>query len=202
MFMHVPCWQLPRVQRLLREKGAFDGMLTAPGYWTVLKAAASKAGAGAFEPRGAGRGVIGASLAPRRAFIPRQHPLAGAAAYAGAAALSRRRGHADLAADRGGAGRNGPAAAVLGLRLGRRAGAGALSARPSGRGRGPAVDRLRHGLGHRRHRRDARRRGQSARSGHRPVLRRRRRAERRGQRRRGRVQPATICWRPGRQPPT
>jgi fatty acid desaturase len=42
MFMHVPCWKLPRVQRLLREKGAFDGMLTAPGYWTVLKAAASK----------------------------------------------------------------------------------------------------------------------------------------------------------------
>jgi fatty acid desaturase len=42
MFMHVPCWRLPRVQRLLREKGAFDGMLTAPGYWTVLKAAASK----------------------------------------------------------------------------------------------------------------------------------------------------------------
>jgi fatty acid desaturase len=41
MFMHVPCWKLPRVQRLLREKGAFDGMLTAPGYWTVLKAAAS-----------------------------------------------------------------------------------------------------------------------------------------------------------------
>ncbi len=41
MFMHVPCWQLPRVQRLMREKGVFDGMLTAPGYWTVLKAAAS-----------------------------------------------------------------------------------------------------------------------------------------------------------------
>ena len=42
MFMHVPCWRLPRVQRLLREKGVLDGMLTAPGYWTVLKAAASK----------------------------------------------------------------------------------------------------------------------------------------------------------------
>jgi len=41
MFMHVPCWQLPRVQRLMREKGVLDGMLTAPGYWTVLKAAAS-----------------------------------------------------------------------------------------------------------------------------------------------------------------
>jgi fatty acid desaturase len=42
MFMHVPCWRLPRVQRLLQEKGVLDGMLTAPGYWTVLKAAASK----------------------------------------------------------------------------------------------------------------------------------------------------------------
>jgi fatty acid desaturase len=42
MFMHVPCWKLPRVQRLLRDRGVLDGMLTAPGYWTVLKAAASK----------------------------------------------------------------------------------------------------------------------------------------------------------------
>ena len=33
--------ELPRVQRLMREKGVLDGMLTAPGYWTVLKAAAS-----------------------------------------------------------------------------------------------------------------------------------------------------------------
>jgi len=41
MFMHVPCWQLPRVQRLMRQKGVLDGMLTAPGYWTVLKAAAT-----------------------------------------------------------------------------------------------------------------------------------------------------------------
>jgi len=41
MFMHVPCWQLPRVQRLMCEKGVLDKMLTAPGYWTVLKAAAS-----------------------------------------------------------------------------------------------------------------------------------------------------------------
>ncbi|HEX3918754.1 MAG TPA: fatty acid desaturase family protein [Caulobacteraceae bacterium] len=42
MFMHVPCWRLPRVQRLLREKGVLGGMLTAPGYVTVLKAAAGK----------------------------------------------------------------------------------------------------------------------------------------------------------------
>jgi fatty acid desaturase len=43
MFMHVPCWNLPRVQRLLRRKGVLDGMLTAPGYWSVLTAASGKA---------------------------------------------------------------------------------------------------------------------------------------------------------------
>jgi len=43
MFMHVPCWNLPRVQRLLRRKGVLDGMLTAPGYWSVLTAASAKA---------------------------------------------------------------------------------------------------------------------------------------------------------------
>jgi fatty acid desaturase len=43
MFMHVPCWNLPRVQRLLRQKGVLEGMLTAPGYWSVLTAASSKA---------------------------------------------------------------------------------------------------------------------------------------------------------------
>jgi fatty acid desaturase len=42
MFMHVPCWNLPKVQRLLREKGVLDAMLTAPGYLTVLNAASSK----------------------------------------------------------------------------------------------------------------------------------------------------------------
>jgi fatty acid desaturase len=42
MFMHVPCWNLPRVQRLMRQKGVLDGMLTAPGYWSVLTAAASR----------------------------------------------------------------------------------------------------------------------------------------------------------------
>jgi len=43
MFMHVPCWNLPRVQRLLRDKGVLEHMRTAPGYWSVLKAASSKA---------------------------------------------------------------------------------------------------------------------------------------------------------------
>jgi fatty acid desaturase len=42
LFMHVPCWNLPRAHRLLREKGLTEGMLTAPGYLTVLKAASGK----------------------------------------------------------------------------------------------------------------------------------------------------------------
>ena len=40
MFMHVPCWNLPRAQKLLRKKGVLEQMETAPGYWTVLGAAA------------------------------------------------------------------------------------------------------------------------------------------------------------------
>jgi fatty acid desaturase len=43
MFMHVPCWRLPRAHRMLREKGVADRMLIAPGYVTVLRAAASRA---------------------------------------------------------------------------------------------------------------------------------------------------------------
>lgn len=42
MFMHTPCWNLPMAHRLLEKKGLTSGMLTAPGYLTVLKAASSK----------------------------------------------------------------------------------------------------------------------------------------------------------------
>jgi len=42
MFMHVPCWNLPRTQRLLKAKGLFERMRTAPGYWNVLASASSK----------------------------------------------------------------------------------------------------------------------------------------------------------------
>jgi fatty acid desaturase len=42
MFMHVPCYQLPRAHRLLKEKGVMDGMLTAPGYFDVLRQASAK----------------------------------------------------------------------------------------------------------------------------------------------------------------
>jgi fatty acid desaturase len=45
MFMHVPCYQLPRAHRMLARKGVLDGMLYEPGgYGAVLKLATSKAG--------------------------------------------------------------------------------------------------------------------------------------------------------------
>jgi fatty acid desaturase len=43
MFMHVPCYNLPRVHRLLKAKGVMEGMLTAPGYFSMLKVATAKA---------------------------------------------------------------------------------------------------------------------------------------------------------------
>ncbi|ALL14744.1 fatty acid desaturase family protein [Caulobacter henricii] len=47
MFMHTPCWNLPLAHRLLERKGLTGGMLTAPGYLSVLKEASSKAEAAA-----------------------------------------------------------------------------------------------------------------------------------------------------------
>ena len=43
MFMHVPCYNLPRAHRMLVRKGVWDGMLSAPGYFSMLKVATSKA---------------------------------------------------------------------------------------------------------------------------------------------------------------
>ena len=43
LFMHMPCWNLPRAHRLLARKGLTGRMLVAPGYLSVLKAASSKA---------------------------------------------------------------------------------------------------------------------------------------------------------------
>ena len=40
MFMHVPCWNLPRASRLLEAKGYFPRMVRAKGYLDVLGAAA------------------------------------------------------------------------------------------------------------------------------------------------------------------
>jgi len=42
MFMHVPCYNLPRAHRLLKAKGVLPGMLTAPSYLDVLRQASSK----------------------------------------------------------------------------------------------------------------------------------------------------------------
>jgi fatty acid desaturase len=41
MFMHMPCWSLPRAHRLLRDKGVLAKMRTADGYWAVLGEATS-----------------------------------------------------------------------------------------------------------------------------------------------------------------
>jgi fatty acid desaturase len=42
MFMHVPCYHLPTVQRHLERKGVLPQMLTAPSYFEVLRLASSK----------------------------------------------------------------------------------------------------------------------------------------------------------------
>ncbi|HEY0649885.1 fatty acid desaturase, partial [Phenylobacterium sp.] len=51
MFMHVPCYNLPRTHRLLTAKGVMPGMLTAPSYFDVLRQASSKP---ASEDQGGG----------------------------------------------------------------------------------------------------------------------------------------------------
>ena len=53
MFMHVPCWRLPRAGRLLRAKGVTAGMVTAGGYLEVLAAVTSAA---VSKPSGVYRG--------------------------------------------------------------------------------------------------------------------------------------------------
>jgi fatty acid desaturase len=42
MFMHVPCWNLPKARKLLEARGKTAGMLSAPGYLAVLRAATAK----------------------------------------------------------------------------------------------------------------------------------------------------------------
>ena len=42
MFMHVPCYNLPRAHRLLAAKGVLPGMLTAPGYLSMLRVATAR----------------------------------------------------------------------------------------------------------------------------------------------------------------
>lgn len=38
MFMHVPCWKLPRLHRAIHTKPQAGAMEVAPGYASVLKA--------------------------------------------------------------------------------------------------------------------------------------------------------------------
>ncbi len=54
MFMHLPCWRLPRAHRLLAAKGVTAGMEIQPGYLAVLKLATS---AGVDHTRGGGSKV-------------------------------------------------------------------------------------------------------------------------------------------------
>jgi fatty acid desaturase len=42
LLMTVPLHNLPKLHRLLRERGALDGALVTRGYWDVLAQAASK----------------------------------------------------------------------------------------------------------------------------------------------------------------
>ncbi len=57
MFMHVPCYNLPKAHRLLKAKGVLPKMLTSPGYVDVLKLASSK-------PVGERAAMAGAGAAP------------------------------------------------------------------------------------------------------------------------------------------
>jgi fatty acid desaturase len=41
VFMHVPCYHLPRLHRMLMEKGYGARMQIAPGYWSVLTRASA-----------------------------------------------------------------------------------------------------------------------------------------------------------------
>jgi fatty acid desaturase len=42
MFMHLPCYRLPRAHKLLAKKGITDQMEVKRGYWGVLKEASSR----------------------------------------------------------------------------------------------------------------------------------------------------------------
>ena len=107
-------------------------------------------------------------IAPiRRSLHTCQHQAACPAAGAGDHAAARRGVAADLAEDRGGARRDERAAALLGVCVGRRPGAGAADPRPArARGR-KARARSRLGMRALRHRRDARRRALRAGGRHR-----------------------------------
>ena len=39
LFMHVPCWKLPRLHRALRDRPQAQGMEVSPGYLDVIRTA-------------------------------------------------------------------------------------------------------------------------------------------------------------------
>jgi fatty acid desaturase len=51
MFMHLPCWSLPKAHRLLTAKGVSGRMEVQPGYLAVIRAAASRRPKGKDGPR-------------------------------------------------------------------------------------------------------------------------------------------------------
>ncbi len=51
MFMHLPCWSLPRAHRLLTAKGTTARMEVQNGYWDVIRTAASKTTGGDSSKR-------------------------------------------------------------------------------------------------------------------------------------------------------
>ncbi len=127
MFMHLPCYSLPKAHRILATKRG--DRRHAGGAGRLPLGAAQGLFQGRFQGRlgliAVARGpwrlsspVIENSFQGRRAFIlenTRPQPLA---AHARTRPAPGRRDHADLADDRGGPGRDRPAAALLGLRLG------------------------------------------------------------------------------------
>ena len=42
LLMTVPHYNLPRLHRLLRDRGVLDGALVAHGYWSVLRDASAR----------------------------------------------------------------------------------------------------------------------------------------------------------------
>ena len=59
MFMHVPCWSLPRAARLLERSGVRARMETAPGYIDVLRRIAPSGSPGRMTPEEVRAVVLG-----------------------------------------------------------------------------------------------------------------------------------------------
>jgi fatty acid desaturase len=60
LFMHLPCWRLPKAHRLLTQKGETESMEIQPGYWAVMRLATNTPH---DHTRGGGRKAEGAPVA-------------------------------------------------------------------------------------------------------------------------------------------